>query len=189
MPIRLSRAGMTRLAVLEAGLAAGAFGLSGATLLGSGARAAPAPGSEILTGSHWGAFRAKVENGRFVGIRPWEKDPHPAPVLEGVMDSVYSPTRIKYPMVRRAFLEHGFGADPEGRGDGDFVRVTWDQALDLVASELKRVDQAHGPAASFAGSYGWKSPGKLHNCQNLLRRMMSLKGGFVNSSGDYSTGA
>ena len=147
------------------------------------------PQSEILTGSHWGAFRAKVEDGRFVGIRPWEKDPHPAPVLEGIMDSVYSPTRIKYPMVRRAFLEHGFGADPEGRGDGDFVRVTWDQALDLVAKELKRVDQTHGPAASFAGSYGWKSPGKLHNCQNLLRRMMSLKGGFVNSSGDYSTGA
>ena len=55
--------------------------------------------------------------------------------------------------------------------------------------ELRRVDQTHGPAASFAGSYGWKSPGKLHNCQNLLRRMMSLKGGFVNSSGDYSTGA
>ena len=105
------------------------------------------------------------------------------------MNSVYSPTRIKYPMVRRAFLEHGYGADPEGRGDGDFVRVTWDQALDLVAKELKRVDQTHGPAASFAGSYGWKSPGKLHNCQNLLRRMMTLKGGFVNSSGDYSTGA
>ena len=189
MPIQLSRAGMTRRAVLEAGLAAGAFGLSGASLLGSGARAAPAPGSETLTSSHWGAFRAKVEGGRFVGIRPWEKDPHPAPVLEGVMDSVYSPTRIKYPMVRRAFLEKGFGADPEGRGDGDFVRVGWDQALDLVAKELKRVDQTHGPAASFAGSYGWKSPGKLHNCQNLLRRMMSLKGGFVNSSGDYSTGA
>ena len=189
MPIQLSRTGMTRRAVLEAGLAAGAFGLSGASLLGSGARAAPAPGSEILTGSHWGAFRAKVEGGRFVGIRPWEKDPHPAPVLEGVMDSVYSPTRIKYPMVRRAFLEKGFGADPEGRGDGDFVRVTWDQALDLVAKELKRVDQTYGPSGTFAGSYGWKSPGKLHNCQTQLRRMMGLKGGFVDVSGTYSTGA
>src|SRR6202050_509344 len=188
MSIRLSSAGMTRRAVLEAGLAAGAFGLSGASLLSSGARAAPASGSEILTGSHWGAFRAKVENGRFVGIRPWEKDPHPDPVLEGVLDSVYSPTRIKHPMVRRAFLEHGPGSDPDARGDGDFVRVTWDQALDLVAKELKRVDQTYGPTATFAGSYGWMSPGKLHNCQALLRRMLNLKGGFVNSSGDYSTG-
>ena len=131
----------------------------------------------------------KVADGRIVGIRPWEKDPHPTQVLEGVLDSVYSPTRIKYPMVRRAFLEHGPGADPDGRGDGDFVRVTWDQALDLVVKELQRVDKAYGPAATFAGSYGWMSPGKLHNCQNLLRRMMGLKGGFVNSSGDYSTGA
>jgi trimethylamine-N-oxide reductase (cytochrome c) len=189
MSIRMSRADLTRRGLLEAGMAAGALGLSGASLLTAGARAAPPAGSEILTGSHWGAFRMKVDDGRIVGIRPWEKDPHPTQVLEGVLDSVYSPTRIKYPMVRRAFLEHGPGADPDGRGDGDFVRVTWDQALDLVVKELQRVDKAYGPAATFAGSYGWMSPGKLHNCQNLLRRMMGLKGGFVNSSGDYSTGA
>jgi len=189
MSIQINSSGLTRRALLEAGVAASVFGLSGASLLTGGARAAPPAGSEVLTGSHWGAFRMTVENGRIVAIRPWEKDPHPTPVLEGVLDSVYSPTRIKYPMVRRAFLEHGPGADPDGRGDGDFVRVTWDQALDLVVKELRRVDQTYGPAASFAGSYGWKSPGKLHNCQNLLRRMMSLKGGFVNSSGDYSTGA
>jgi trimethylamine-N-oxide reductase (cytochrome c) len=149
MPIRLNDAEMTRRAVLEAGLAAGALGLSGASLLSSGARAAPAAATEILTGSHWGAFRAKVEDGRFVGIRPWERDPRPTPALEGVMDSVYSPTRIKYPMVRRAFLEKGFGADPEGRGDGDFVRVPWDQALDLVAAELQRDDEPQGRICEF----------------------------------------
>ena len=189
MSIRMNRVALTRRGLLEAGFAAGALGLSGASLLSSGAHAAAAPGSEVFTGSHWGAFHMKVEDGRIVGIRPWEKDPHPDPVLEGVLDSVYSPTRIKYPMVRRAFLEHGPGSDPDARGDGDFVRVTWDQALDLVVKELKRVDQTYGPTATFAGSYGWMSPGKLHNCQALLRRMLNLKGGFVNSSGDYSTGA
>ena len=143
----------------------------------------------MLTGSHWGAFRAKVDNGRFAAISPWDKDPRPSPQLEGILDSVYSPTRIRYPMVRRAFLEKGAGVEPETRGTGDFVRVTWDQALDLVAKELKRVQDKYGPAASFAGSYGWKSPGKLHNCRTLLGRLMNLKGGFVNHSGDYSTGA
>ena len=189
MSIQLNRAVLSRRALLEAGIATGALGLSGASLLTAGARAAPAPGSEILTGSHWGAIRMKVDGGRAVGIRPWEKDPRPALVLDGILDSVYSPTRIKYPMVRRAFLEHGPGTDPEARGDGDFVRVNWDQALDLVTKELQRVEITYGPAATFAGSYGWMSPGKLHNCQTLLRRMMSLKGGFVNTSGDYSTGA
>jgi trimethylamine-N-oxide reductase (cytochrome c) len=169
--------GLARRAVLRAGLSAGSLGITGASLLRSGAQAAPPP-TDILTGSHWGAFRARVEDGRIVAIRPWEKDPRPAPVLDGVLDSVYSPTRIKYPMVRRAWLEHGPGSDPDGRGDGDFVRVTWDKALDLVAKELVRVDGVHGSAGTFAGSYGWKSPGKLHNCQTLMHRMLKLKGGY-----------
>ena len=185
----MNQAHLTRRALLQTGMAAGALGLSSASLLTAGARAATASSVEILTGSHWGAFHAKVTDGRIASLRPWDKDPRPSPALDGILDSVYSPTRIKYPMVRRAFLEQGTGADPAGRGDGDFVRVTWDQALDLVAKELVRVEQTYGPGATFAGSYGWKSPGKLHNCQNLLRRMMNLKGGFVNSSGDYSTGA
>jgi trimethylamine-N-oxide reductase (cytochrome c) len=176
---------LSRRQLLATGAAVGMFGPS---LLAHGARAA-VPDGEVLTGSHWGAFHAKVQGGRFVAIRPWEKDPHPSAQLPGVMDSVYAPTRIKYPMVRRAFLEKGPGVDVASRGSGDFVRVSWDKALDLVASELKRVEQKYGPAATYAGSYGWMSPGRLHNCQTLLRRMMNLKGGFVNSSGDYSTGA
>ena len=183
------RAELSRRAFLNYGVALGALGFAAPSLLMSGARAAAAPDGEVLTGSHWGAFRAKVEGGRMVSVKPWEKDPAPSHQLEGVLDSVYSPTRIKYPMVRRAYLEKGPGADPESRGTGDFVRVSWDQALDLVVKELTRVEKTYGPAATFAGSYGWKSPGRLHNCQSLLRRMMNLNGSFVNASGDYSTGA
>jgi trimethylamine-N-oxide reductase (cytochrome c) len=182
-------AGLSRRSFLHGALASGVFGLSGTSLLAHAAQAPTVPSREVLSGCHWGAFRARIDNGRIVSIRPWEHDPRPSDQLPGVLDSIYSPTRIKYPMVRRAYLEHGPGADPDGRGDGDFVRVTWAQALDLVAKEIKRVGAAHGPSAIFAGSYGWKSPGKLHNCQSLLRRMLSQNGGFVNTSGDYSTGA
>jgi trimethylamine-N-oxide reductase (cytochrome c) len=178
----------SRRSLLGWGLAAGVFGMAGPSLLSVGARAAT-PDGEVLTGSHWGAFRAKVEGGRIVSVKPWEKDPAPSHQLPGVLDSVYSPTRIKYPMVRRAWLEKGPGASPETRGTGDFVRVTWEKAIELVAKELVRVEKTYGPTATFAGSYGWKSPGRLHNCQSLLRRMMNLKGSFVNASGDYSSGA
>ena len=181
--------GLSRRSFVSAALASGAFGLGASALLSQGARAATPASRDLLTGCHWGAFRAHVADGRIVSIKPWEKDPHPSAQLPGVLDSVYSPTRIKYPMIRRAWLEHGPGADTARRGEGDFVRVSWSQALDLVAGELKRVRTAHGPTAIFAGSYGWKSPGKLHNCQSLLRRMLSQNGGFVNTSGDYSTGA
>jgi len=181
--------GFSRRSFLETTSAAGAVGMMGTSLLSFGTAAAVPASGTVLTGSHWGAFRAKVEGGRVVGYTPWEKDLFPSPQLKGVIDSIYSPTRIKYPMVRRAFLEKGPGADPASRGKGDFVRVTWDQALDLVTKELTRVEKTHGPAATFAGSYGWKSPGKLHNCRTLLSRLMNLKGGFVNHTGDYSTGA
>lgn len=184
-------AGFSRRQFLEAIGAAGALGMlgTGTSLLSFGAAAAEAKSGEVLTGSHWGAFRAKVQGGRVVGYTPWEKDLFPTAQLKGVIDSIYSPTRIKYPMVRRAYLEKGPGSDPASRGTGDFVRVSWDQALDLVAKELQRIEKTYGPAATFAGSYGWKSPGKLHNCQNLLRRMMNLKGGFVKETLIYSPAA
>ncbi|MCG8508374.1 MAG: molybdopterin-dependent oxidoreductase, partial [Rhodospirillales bacterium] len=142
-----------------------------------------------MTGSHWGAFRATVKDGRWVAVRGWEHDPHPSVQLEGVMDSVYSPTRIKYPMVRRAYLEGGPGASPETRGKDDFVRVSWDEALDLVAKEVQRVQKEHGPLGLFGGSYGWFSPGKLHSSRTLVRRFLNGSGGFVSHIGDYSTGA
>ncbi|MFO1035790.1 MAG: trimethylamine-N-oxide reductase TorA [Geminicoccaceae bacterium] len=180
--------GLSRRDAVRGLSAAVAMGALAPSLFTRGAWAQGASG-EIMSGSHWGAFWAKVEDGRWTSIRPWEEDPHPSDQLPGVMDSVYSASRIKYPMVRRAFLEKGPGASPELRGQNDFVRVSWDDALNLVVKELQRVDKAYGPVGTFAGSYGWKSAGKLHNCQSLLRRMLNLKGGFVNSSGDYSTGA
>ncbi len=184
----VSQSGLSRRTFLGSTAAAGLMGAVAPSLLVPGMARAAADG-EVLSGSHWGAFRATVEGGRWTAVKGWENDPHPSHQLEGVLDSVYSPTRIKYPMVRRAFLEKGPGAEVESRGSDDFVRVSWDEALDLVVKELKRVEETYGPTGTYAGSYGWKSPGKLHNCQNLLRRMLNLKGSFVNSAGDYSTGA
>ncbi|MDT8856826.1 molybdopterin-dependent oxidoreductase [Paracoccaceae bacterium Fryx2] len=183
------RAELSRRAFLNYTAALGAIGMVGTGLPTTGARAQGRPDGQVLTGSHWGAFRATVMGGRFVSVTPWEKDTAPGAHLEGLLDSVFSPARIRYPMVRRAWAAGGPGTAPETRGTGDFVRVTWDEALDLVAAELRRVEQTHGPAATFAGSCGWKTVGRLHNCQSLLRRMMNLKGGFAGPAGDHSTGA
>ncbi|MBB5048716.1 anaerobic selenocysteine-containing dehydrogenase [Rhodopseudomonas rhenobacensis] len=91
-------------------------------------------------------------------------------------DAVYAPTRIKHPMVRRAYLEQGAGAERGSRGKGDFVRVSWERALDLVAAELRRVAGVHGSAAVFSGADGGESRGQLHGRPRLLRRLMSLTG-------------
>jgi len=173
--------GLTRRKLLVSSATLGALAGMGV------ARAATADG-EVLNGSHWGVYHAKVENGRFVSLRPWDKDPHPSPALPGVQDIVYGPSRIRFPMVRRAWLEKGPGAAPETRGKGDFVRVSWDKALDLVAGEIRRVQTDFGPWAVYGGTYGWRSAGRL-NPQSMLKRLLNLSGGYVDSSEDYSKAA
>src|SRR6266568_2276503 len=125
--MRSAPGGIPRRKLLAVAASAGAMGWLGSSTFLSSVAHAQAPAREVLSGSHWGAFHAKVENGRFVSLRPWVQDPHPVPELAGVQDIVYSPSRIRYPMVRRAYLEHGPGSAPETRGTGDFVRVTWDK--------------------------------------------------------------
>lgn len=185
---KTQRHGHTRRDFLSSAATVGLSALLAPSILGAG-RAKAAASGEVFSGSHWGAFHATVKDGRWTAVRGWEKDPYPSAALEGVMDSVYSPTRIKYPMVRRAYLEGGPGAAPETRGQDDFVRVSWDEALELVAKEVKRVQDEHGPLGLFGGSYGWKSTGKLHNSRTLVRRFLNGTGGFVSHIGDYSTGS
>lgn len=59
------------------------------------------------------------------------------------------------------------------RGRDEWVRVSWDEALDLVHNQLKRVRDEHGPTGIFAGSYGWFSCGSLHASRTLLQRYMN----------------
>lgn len=69
------------------------------------------------------------------------------------------------------------------RGRDEWVRVSWDEALDLVHNQLKRVRDEHGSTGIFAGSYGWFSCGSLHASRTLLQRYMNATGGFVGHKG------
>jgi len=119
--------------------------------------------------SHWGAFHAEVKDGRIVGVRPFERDPDPSPLLDAIPNAVYSATRIDQPMVRAGWLTHG-GGHGEGRGREPFVPVSWERALDLVAGELARVRDVHGHAAIMGGSQGWASAGIFHDARAQVRR-------------------
>lgn len=58
----------------------------------------------ILTGSHWGAIRATVKDGRFVAAKPFELDKYPSKMIAGLPDHVHNAARIRYPMVRVDWL-------------------------------------------------------------------------------------
>jgi biotin/methionine sulfoxide reductase len=137
--------------------------------------------------AHWGAFHAGVVDGRLI-VRPHAGDPDPNPLIENFPDAVRHPARIAAPAVRRGWLERGPGADPM-RGRDEFVQVSWDEALDLLARELQRVRDTYGPAAVFGGSYGWSSAGRFNHAQSQVHRFLNVAlGGYVRSVNSYSAG-
>lgn len=139
--------------------------------------------------AHWGAFTAVVENGILVGCEPFERDPAPSKLLESVSASVYSDRRIRAPAVRKSWLDRREAADRTTRGRDEFVTVSWDEALALVAGEIGRVRAQHGSQAILGGSYGWSSAGRLHHARSLVRRFYFATGGAVDQVGNYSWGS
>ena len=106
-----------------------------------------------------------------------------------MIDAHSDPVRIAQPMVRQSFLRDGFQAGGAGRGAEPFVSVSWEEALDLVSSELRRVHTESGPGAIYGGSYGWASAGRFHHAQSQLHRFLNALGGYVRSVQNYSFGA
>ncbi len=87
---------------------------------------------------------------------------------------VFAPDRIKYPM-RRLHWAPG-GGDRSLRGRDSWVRISWEEALDLVAGEIKRVRETYGNAAIF-------------NRGGEMKRTLNLYGGCVDSwtTGSYGS--
>src|SRR6266567_1943425 len=137
--------------------------------------------------SHWGAFSVRARD-RDIEILRHPRDAAPSALLGNIPASVSHRARIARPMVRRGWLERGPGPDRR-RGCDEFVALAWPEALDRVATELRRVYDAHGPRAVFGGSYGWASAGRFHDAQHQIHRFLNLAGGYVRSVNSYSSGA
>ncbi len=88
---------------------------------------------------------------------------------------VNAPNRIQYPMKRVDF-------DPDGerniqnRGVSGYERISWDEALDIVAGEIKRMKREHGNGAIAS------SNGSHHNWGNI-GYYLSAKLRFMNAIG------
>lgn len=139
-----------------------------------------------LTCTHWGTYRVESENGVPFALKPFEEDLNPSPIGDSMLETLSGPCRIDSPMVRRSFLENGVNNDRAMRGKDDFIKISWDQALELVAAELNRVRDQFGNEAIYGGSYGWASAGRFHHAQSQLRRFMNLFGGCTVSRNTYS---
>lgn len=136
--------------------------------------------------THWGGFEALSDGQRLTDVRPLVDDPDPSPLIHNVASAQHAPERIDQPYVRAGWYRDGPGAP--GRGSQEFVPVSWDTAIDLLAGELKRVYTDHGAASVYGGSYGWASAGRFHHSQSQLHRFLNCLGGFTYGVTNYSYG-
>ncbi|UXA19986.1 molybdopterin guanine dinucleotide-containing S/N-oxide reductase [Mycobacterium sp. SMC-4] len=138
--------------------------------------------------THWGAFTATVADGDIAAVAPWRGDADPSPALGNLPGSVRHPARVRTPAVRRGWLDHGPGPSTR-RGADEFVAVSWDELVELLAGELRRIIDDHGNEAIFGGSYGWSSAGRFHHAQSQVHRFLNCLGGYTFSRHSYSLGA
>ena len=79
------------------------------------------------------------------------------------LDRVYAKDRLLYPMVRRAGVAKG--ALRQGAEAAAFERVSWDDALGLIAGKLGEVAREFGPESvlpySYAGTIGQLGYGSM----------------------------
>lgn len=69
-----------------------------------------------------------------------------APYVHAERRRLYSEERIKYPMKRVDFDPNG-ERNTQNRGKSAYERISWDEALDIVAGEIKRIRETYGNSA------------------------------------------
>jgi anaerobic dimethyl sulfoxide reductase subunit A len=120
-------------------------------------------------------LKAHVQNSVIVAV---ETDDGEEPQLRAcargraLRQMVYAPDRLKFPLKR-------IGT----RGEGKFERISWDEALDTVASEMRRIKETYGPSAilylQFAGMQGVVQ-------RNAVLRLLNMFGGCTTTWGTTS---
>jgi trimethylamine-N-oxide reductase (cytochrome c) len=88
---------------------------------------------------------------------------------------VYSEKRIKYPYKRKNFNPNG-ERHPDLRGKDEYVRISWDEALDIITGEIKRIRETYGPAAITGMTSSHHNWGFLHYKLGPFGRFFNILG-------------
>lgn len=89
------------------------------------------------------------------------------------------PDRLNYPMKRTG-----------KRGEGKFERISWDEALDLLTTNLKKTVERYGNEAVYIHYSSGVTGGNITRSSpyaSLVTRLMNCYGGFLSQYGTYST--
>ncbi len=135
-------------------------------------------------------LKAHVKDGKIIRFETDNgEDPQLRACLRGraYRQKVYHPDRLKYPMRRIG-----------ERGEGKFERISWDEALDIIANKMKEIKEKYGnssilfvPGAGNQGMLHGVTPvGLMLNQFGGYTRMWgapSYEGALFASMGTYGT--
>jgi molybdopterin guanine dinucleotide-containing S/N-oxide reductase-like protein len=150
------------------------------------------------------ASMVDVKDGKIIRIRPmhydWKYDPQKdmnpwkfeargstfepsmktliPPYSIAYKKRVYSPARIRYPMMRVDFDPNG-ERNPQNRGISKYKRISWNQALDIIASEMNRIKEKYGTTALLYESDQHGENKVVQACHGAGRKLLRLWGGFT----------
>ncbi len=151
---------------------------------------------KLTSGTTGGPVFVYVQDGRIVRITPMELDSADAdswkieargrtfsparkttlaPYSLALRSMIYSPQRLLKPLKRVDF-------DPQGernchkRGESGYEEISWDEALDIVAGEIKRIKREYGPAAIMSTSSSHHMWGNIGYRLSVYLRFMNLIG-------------
>ena len=91
--------------------------------------------------------------------------------------AIFSKDRLKYPLKRKHWRVGG--GDKELRGCDEWERISWDEALDIVASEVTRIKNKYGNKAILATGYEYRNviPGSIPLLRLMPMVVVRLPGG------------
>ncbi len=122
-------------------------------------------------------FRPWKLQARGKTFEPPMKSPLP-PLAIGYKKRVYSPNRILYPLKRVDWNPDG-DRHPETRGKSGYIRISWDEATDIIAKEIRRMIKKYGPEAVFLEADGHGETKVVHAAHGCSVRLMELLGGYT----------
>ncbi|MDR1978379.1 MAG: molybdopterin-dependent oxidoreductase [Synergistaceae bacterium] len=82
--------------------------------------------------------------------------------------------RLRYPLKRIG-----------ERGEARFARISWEEAIDLIAAETERIRTRYGPQSRYV-HYSFGVDG-IAQAGALAKNLLALDGGFLDSYNSYST--
>jgi molybdopterin guanine dinucleotide-containing S/N-oxide reductase-like protein len=145
-------------------------------------------------------IQVDVKDGKIIRIRPfhydWKYERQPwtidargktftasmkaliPPFTLAYKNRVHSPNRTMYPLKRVDWDPNG-ERNPQNRGKSKYKRISWDEATDIIANEIKRVIQKYGPYAILAQADGHGETKIIHTAHGCNRRLLSMLGGYT----------